>query len=75
LCLWTSGAIVERFRFCDAKISLPRVKNRLLTRWGLYQPKGLRYGTESLVQNVMTEGGIIHRDCYRFSRRSSGGFR
>jgi hypothetical protein len=55
LCLWTSGAIVERFRFCGAKISLSRVKNRLLTRWGLYQPKGLRYGTESLVQNVVTE--------------------
>jgi hypothetical protein len=75
LCLWTSGAIVERFRYCDAKISLSRVKNRLLTRWGLYQPKGLRYGTESLVQNVVTDGGIIQKDFYRFSRRSSGGFR
>jgi hypothetical protein len=73
-CLWTSGAIVQRFRFCDAKISLARVKNRLLTRWGLYQPKGLRYGTEDVVQKLITENGIILRDSYRFSKRPPGGF-
>jgi hypothetical protein len=73
-CLWTSGAIVQRFRFCDAKISLARVKNRLLTRWGLYQPKGLRYGTEDVVQKLVTENGIILRDSYRFSKRPPGGF-
>ena len=43
LCLWTAGSIVRRFHLCDQKITLARVKNRLLTYWRLYQPNGLRY--------------------------------